>query len=348
MKKATIRTIAETSGLSTATVDRVLNDRPGVSAAARHKILSTARDLGYLPEADNTPLPAHPAKLEFLMPIGTNSFLRELAGQIEEFCERLPLVASVRVHQLRGLDPADLEEAAARLSPGTSGIGVVATDHPRTRELLKDIAQSGTRVVTIASDVPSIPRAAYVGVDNVAAGRVAGLLIGRLIARRPARVGLVLGSRRYRGHEEREMGFRSILKEEFPGIAITSTGEVQDARVEGHELGRRMLETDPELAGIYCVGGGRFGIAQALKEAGRALDMVFVCHDHTSESRGLLLDGTVDAVIDQNSRLLAEQAVIALLGSIASSVPSLSRKFIEPRIIFRENIPNLLIRPSYT
>jgi len=183
MKKATIRTIAETSGLSTATVDRVLNDRPGVSAAARHKILSTARDLGYLPEADNTPLPAHPAKLEFLMPIGTNSFLRELAGQIEEFCERLPLVASVRVHQLRGLDPADLEEAAARLSPGTSGIGVVATDHPRTRELLKDIAQSGTRVVTIASDVPSIPRAAYVGVDNVAAGRVAGLLIGRAVIR---------------------------------------------------------------------------------------------------------------------------------------------------------------------
>ncbi|WP_204115758.1 LacI family DNA-binding transcriptional regulator [Shimia biformata] len=346
MKKATIKTISDRSGLSTATVDRVLNNRPGVSASARHKVLSVARDLGYLPEEDSTPMPAQPAQLEFLMPIGTNAFLRELAYQIEDFCDRLPLVASVKLHQLKGLEPEHLEEAAAELSPSTSGVGVVATDHPRTRELLKDLTQTGTRVVTIASDVPSIPRAAYVGVDNVAAGRVAGLLTGRLIGKRPARVGIILGSRRYRGHEEREMGYRSILQEEFPGITVTSSGEVQDGRTESYDLVKSLLAEDPGISGLYCVGGGRSGVAQALKEAGRAQEVVFICHDHTDESRKFLLDGTVDAVIDQNARLIAEQAVIALLGSIATSLPTLMRKFIEPRIIFKENIPTTMQSPS--
>lgn len=83
-----------------------------------------------------------------------------------------------------------------------------------------------------------------------------------------------------------------------------------------------------------------------MEEAGRAQDIVFVCHDHTDESRKFLLDGTVDVVIDQNARLIAEQAVIALLGSIATSLPTLVRKFIEPRIIFKENIPTTMQSPS--
>ncbi|QKD18599.1 hypothetical protein [Mesorhizobium sp. NZP2077] len=38
-------------------------------------------------------------------------------------------------------------------------------------------------------------------------------------------------------------------------------------------------------------------------------------------------------------RQVAEQSVIRLLGSIASSAPYLTRKFIEPRLIFRGNVP---------
>ncbi len=345
MRKATIRTIAEACGLSTATVDRVLNSRPGVSAAARHRVLSCARTLGYLPEEGAVPLPAHPVHLEFLLPIGTNAFLQALAAQITAFSRSLPLVASCRIHPMEGLAPGHLLAAAENLSPETRAVGVVATDHPVIREALKDLVEAGTRVVTIASDIPSIPRAAYVGVDNVAAGRVGGLLMGRLMAG-SGRVCVFLGSRRYRGHEERSLGFSSILDEDFPDLRIVHAHEVFDARSASRDLARRVLAETPDLAGIYCVGGGRSGIAEALREAGRQREVVFVCHDYITEIRAALLDGTIDAVIDQNVRLLAEQAVIALLGSVATAVPSLTRKFIEPRIIFRENIPTLSGRPA--
>ena len=44
-------------------------------------------------------------------------------------------------------------------------------------------------------------------------------------------------------------------------------------------------------------------------------------------------------VIDQNARLVGEQAVIRLLGAIAANTPLLALKDIEPRIVLRENIP---------
>ena len=80
-------------------------------------------------------------------------------------------------------------------------------------------------------------------------------------------------------------------------------------------------------------------MARAIREAGLKRKPVFICHDLTRLTRGYLVDDLADVVIDQNARLTAEQSVIQLLGSIASSVPFLTNRYIEPRLIFKENIP---------
>jgi LacI family transcriptional regulator len=99
------------------------------------------------------------------------------------------------------------------------------------------------------------------------------------------------------------------------------------------------LHNEPDLLGIYCVGAGRSGVARALLETKPKKKPVFICHDLTKETRGYLVDDLADVVIDQNARLIAEQSVIRLLGSIASAAPYLTKKFIEPRLIFKENVP---------
>ena len=101
----------------------------------------------------------------------------------------------------------------------------------------------------------------------------------------------------------------------------------------------KVLEAEPQLLGIYRVGAGRSGIALALREVKLQRRPVFIRHDLTRETRSYLVDDLLDVVIDQNARLIAEQAVIRLLGSIASSAPYLTRTFIEPRLLIRENIP---------
>lgn len=337
--KATVADIARSCGLSTATVDRVLNNRPGASAANRQRVMEAAKQLGYLPTLDQVVLPSKPAHLEFFLPIGSNAFMADLAHHIEDYAQRLPLVASCRIHNLAGISPAALQGAVENLSLKANGVGVIAVDHPRTRNILRELVEAGIRLVTLVSDVPAAPRSAYVGIDNRVAGRTAALLMGRFLGGRTGHLAMVVGSRSYRGHEEREMGFRSVLSEEFPSLTVSSAVEINDEPDASYSATMKALHNEPELLGIYCVGAGRSGVARALLEARPRRKPVFICHDLTKETRRYLVDDLADVVIDQNARLIAEQAVIRLLGSIASSAPYLTKKFIEPRLIFKENVP---------
>jgi LacI family transcriptional regulator len=337
--KATVADIARNCGLSTATVDRVLNNRPGASAANRQRVMEAAKQLGYLPTLDQVVLPSKPAHLEFFLPIGSNAFMADLAHHIEDYAQRLPLVASCRIHNLGGISPGALQASVENLSLKANGVGVIAVDHPRTRNILRELVEAGIRLVTLVSDVPAAPRSAYVGIDNRVAGRTAAFLMGRFIGGRTGHLAMVVGSRSYRGHEEREMGFRSVLAEEFPNLTVSSAVEINDEPDASYSATIKALHNEPELLGIYCVGAGRSGVAKALLEVRPRRKPVFICHDLTKETRRYLVDDLADVVIDQNARLIAEQSVIRLLGSIASSVPYLTKKFIEPRLIFKENVP---------
>lgn len=337
--KATVADIARSCGLSTATVDRVLNNRPGASAANRQRVMEAAKHLGYLPTLDEVVLPSKPAHLEFFLPIGSNAFMADLAHHIEDYATRLPLVASCRIHNLAGISPGALQSAVENLSLKANGVGVIAVDHPRTRNILRELVEAGIRLVTLVSDVPAAPRSAYVGIDNRVAGRTAALLMGRFLGGRTGHLAMVVGSRSYRGHEEREMGFRSVLGEEFPNLTVSSAVEINDEPDASYSATMKALHNEPELLGIYCVGAGRSGVARALLEARPRRKPVFICHDLTKQTRRYLVDDLADVVIDQNARLIAEQSVIRLLGSIASSAPYLTKKFIEPRLIFKENVP---------
>jgi LacI family transcriptional regulator len=337
--KATVADIARSCGLSTATVDRVLNNRPGASAANRQRVMEAAKQLGYLPTLDQVVLPSKPAHLEFFLPIGSNAFMADLAHHIEDYAQRLPLVASCRIHNLAGISPGALQAAVENLSLKANGVGVIAVDHPRTRNILRELVEAGIRLVTLVSDVPAAPRSAYVGIDNRVAGRTAAFLMGRFLGGKTGHLAMVVGSRSYRGHEEREMGFRSVLAEEFPNLTVSSAVEINDEPDASYSATIKALHNEPELLGIYCVGAGRSGVAKALLEVRPRRKPVFICHDLTKETRRYLVDDIADVVIDQNARLIAEQSVIRLLGSIASSAPYLTKKFIEPRLILKENVP---------
>lgn len=338
MGKTTIMDVATKAGVSTATVDRVLNGRPGVSAANRHRVLHAAKELGYLPLEGMVALPSRPVHLEFLIPLVQNGFMGELVASIRRFAATVPLVASCNIRALDGFGPENVLPALEAISLRTSGIGIVAADHPKSREAIRRICEAGLRVVTIASDVPDSGRSAYVGVDNTIAGRIAALLVGRM-AERSGTIGLFLGSRAYDGHQCREAGFRTVMERDFPGMTLLPPIETGESSDRTRTAMMQLLRTNPELAGVYCVGAGRTGIVAALDEIRRQRRPLVVMHDLTDRTRTWLADGTIDVVIDQNVQLVGEQAVIRLLGAIATSAPQLRLKDIEPRIILRENIP---------
>lgn len=96
---------------------------------------------------------------------------------------------------------------------------------------------------------------------------------------------------------------------------------------------------DPELIGIYSAGAGNRGIARALVRSGRADDVVFVGHEFTEHSRAFLMDGVMDAVIDQNPTVQAAQVLERLMvhHGIADHAPN--HDLLPGEVVFAENLP---------
>lgn len=341
--RATLSDVAREAGFSSATVDRVLNGRPGVRNRTRDIILDTAQRLGYVPdgrsdEGEGT-VRAASLRLDFVLPSVSNAFMRKLCDQIEEQAGQRAGI-DARVQTVEDFTPDNLARVLYDLRGRTSGVGVIALDHPTVREAIRSLAADGVKVVTIASDILSVPRVAYIGIDNRAAGRLAGYLAGRFMGvGKTGKVALFAGSLSYRGHEEREMGFRHILAEENPGLQIVELREMGDDSARAYGEAKALLERHPDLSAIYNIGAGSSGIAQALKECGRARSVVFVGHEVTEDTKPLLLDGTLDAVIDQNPRVEAREALNTLIHSIRG-LPIIAHP---PRlqVIFKENIPEV-------
>ena len=141
------------------------------------------------------------------------------------------------------------------------------------------------------------------------------------------------GGQLYRSHEERESGFRSVLRAERPDLQSVEfiTGndnpEITRARV------REALAAQRDIVGIYCVGGGVAGAADAIEEAGLAPRIVLIGHNYNPETKPYLLSGTIHALVHQDMGRIAADA----LACLSARKPSANAARIPIEIITREN-----------
>ncbi len=334
----TIADVARAAGVSAATVDRALNGRAGVHDRTRSRVMHAAERIGYV-EAPPARAAAIEVRLAFVVPGGSNTFLARLSRALLAAAQALPRVHAT-LYRLDTYRPEALAAGLAGIARDADGIGVIALDHPSVREALRELAGHGKRILTLVSDISDVPRVAYVGIDNRAAGRLAGHLLGRFLGGRQGSVALFAGSLSYRGHEEREMGFRRISAEDFPALRLLPAEEIADDSGQAYEAARRLLARHADLVGIYCIGGGMRGIARALQESGGAGRIVFIGHELTEHTRRLLIQGTLDAVIDQDPVAEAGEAVALLAGAVRGEAQPRA-SLLRIQAIFRENIPDL-------
>ena len=193
------------------------------------------------------------------------------------------------------------------------GVAVVALDHQSVRAAIDDLVAGGTYVVTLVSDVPSSRRHHYIGIDNVAAGRTAGSLMGRFVRTGAGKIGVIAGSQSLRDHAERIFGFNQVMSLEFPHLGVLSPVEGNDQDGESEALMMRLIADHPDLIGVYNVGAGTPGVAKAITDAGRESTITFIGHDLSNVTRRCLLRGVMDAVVAQDAGHETRSAMRVLL-----------------------------------
>jgi LacI family transcriptional regulator len=339
--RASLIDVAREAGVSPATVDRVLNGRAGVRARTAERVSEAAHRLGYRPDPAAARLArGRVARLAFVLQAGTNSFVGMLAQQIGALNVWLAEQrARAEVQTADVFSPEALAQHLAGLHGRFDAVVVMALDHPLVRAAIDDLVAAGTAVVTLVSDVPGSRRLHYVGIDNVAAGRTAGTLLGRFIGARDGSVGVVLGGHALRDHAERLLGFRQVLGSEYPALKVLDPIEGQDRSDRTEPLVARLLKRERGLAGLYSIGAGNRGIQAALEASGRAEEIIWVCHELTPHARRALLDGTADAVINQDAGHEVRSACRVALAAVHGERVIADQERIRIDIFVKDNLP---------
>ena len=301
--RPSIDEIAQLSGCSKATVDRVLHGRAGVHPRTRDKVnqalaqLEAEYDLRTVSTFQGSSASHSSRRIGFIIQAGqafTESFLATLEKQ----------QSSERAVELRGLGAASDEaviEAIRDWASGFDGLAIVCKNIPPIIDGLKRLRQRGVRVMAMVSDIESSARSAYLGIDNRAAGNVAAYLMGRHLAGRSrAQVAVVVGSFSYRCHEDREIGFRSIMRQQFESVEVLEVIKGEDSDEATYDAARKLLQVAPNIAGVYNVAGGNRGLAKAVDELQLPYRPVYITHELNRVTEPLLRAGRIDYLIVQD------------------------------------------------
>ncbi|MEV8466858.1 LacI family DNA-binding transcriptional regulator [Fluviibacterium sp. DFM31] len=340
-QKPTVNDIARVAGVSLATVDRVLNERPGVRRVTIEKVQNAITELGYVRDTAAANLARKRVyDLLFVLPDNRNEFVQALRSQITEQAGKLVNERTrISVRQAAPFEPQDIVRILDRLErPSTDGVAVFGPETPAVRDAVRRARAKGIAVVTLVSDLPSSDRDHFVGIDNVAAGRTAAQLMGRF-ARRTGKVLVITGSRLARDHLERRQGFDLVMARDFPHLDVVASVEGRDDPDLIGALLPQVFASYPDLCGIYSSAAGNAGLIRFLSENDLGGDVVVIAHELTPMSRAALHRGLFDALISQDAGHLVRSAV-RLLRATADDVPfNAAQERIRIDIHLKENTP---------
>jgi LacI family transcriptional regulator len=248
----------------------------------------------------------------------------------------------VMLHRFPAEDPHALAALLATLPERDyAGVALMAPETPIVRDAIRGLRAKGLPVVALVSDLPNTDRDHFIGTDNRAAGRTAGVLMGRYLGGGPAKVVVIGQSLLARDTIERRRGFDEVMQRDFAGVEVLQTLESHGSSKTLRDVMAEVLANTAGVRGIYALGGGHRALTQTLAELGLAGKLTVICHELTPHARTALVTGEISAVITQNLGHLARSA-LRVLRAKADRVPfDESQEQIRIEIVIRENLPSL-------
>lgn len=329
-----MKDIAVDLGLSVVTISKVLRNHPDIGEETKERVLRRVRELNYEPNIMARSLVTGRSFLiGLVVPDLIHPFFAEVAKELSNTirAKGYSLIISSSEENAQ-LEAREIRHLRARRLDAI----VVASTRTNLKEL-DALLQEDDVVVLIDRDIPGL-KANYVGIDDVAAGRIA---TEHLIDAGCRRIAHIRGRENSTGVNRLE-GYRQAL--ESRGLEYNSEYVISRKRVDTHSLEegaeamQLLLERDPRPDGVFCYNDPlAIGAMETILEAGLRIpqDIALIgCGNlHYDSSLRVPLSS-----INQQSHQLGQRA-----GKLALSIIGSKQRPLPTRFILR---PSLVVRAS--
>ncbi|NTT88017.1 LacI family DNA-binding transcriptional regulator [Tabrizicola fusiformis] len=316
MGRPTINDLATAAGLSTSTVKRVLHGGGVVRSETMSRVLAAAEEIGFygvgsLRGRIASSKPRH--KFGLVMQQPNQVFGKAVAAGLEAAARAVPdRDIQLSIDLISDLSPEFVAARIMEMGSDVEAMAVVAAEHPIVTEAINQFSERGGKVLAFISPLSAPSLIGYVGLDGWKVGRTSAWAF-RTACRQPGKIGILVGTHRYRCHELNEAGFRSYFREHVQDFALLEAVSTFEADGIAREVTERLLREHEDLQGIYVSGGGMAGVLGAVRDAGKSEQVVIVGYDLSDVTRTGLLDGSINLVISHPFEKLGQEAIAAMI-----------------------------------
>lgn len=310
-----LKDIMRLTGLSRATVDRALNGRGRVQSKTLLAVNAAIQELTLTSEAKHRAGASRAARSVTCIIQAGDAFAHSIVERSIEMAADLA-ARGVSLSVVPCVSMSNEQVAETILAHSKSdGLIIIAKNAPPIASAAMTLRAAGVAIVAAQSDLDFIARHAYVGIDNRAAGQTAGFLMGRCLPRNaPTQVAFMVDTVYYRCHEEREMGFRTAIRQRFPWFSVVDVVMNGDNDQAAYKAISELLVRHPNISGIYNTAGGNEGVSAALAEFDRIGKTLFIGHEYNEATERQIRSGNIDFLISQDIDYILLKAIECLDG----------------------------------
>lgn len=310
-----IRDIARHAGVSTGPVDKILNNRGGVSKKTEAKILKAIEELGYKPNIFASRLKsAKEYRIAVIMPYATTEIPywgHHQHGFDAALEELQPFGIKLEMLPFSQNDVLSFKDAVSKAILGNfNGVLMVPVFHKETERLLNASNKNNIPVVFFDSNISGLGQLSFIGQHSRDSGYTAAEIMARCV---PEHSEILIATIKKKDDNHlhfanREAGFRTYFENKNHRL-VTYENHVTDEHTIGEEL-LDIIQSSSSLSGVFVTNDIHKLVR--LLPAGMLDKLCLIGYDLIDENMNHLKKEHISFLISQQPQMQAYKGVRVL------------------------------------
>lgn len=344
-QKVRIKDIAEKSGVSVGTVDRILHNRPNVSKVAREKVEKVLKEINYQPNMYASALAYNKSyNFRIIMPRhDSETYWEEIEEGAMKACEaRRDFHIDVTIHRYERFNIEDYSEKFNEiLDSSPNGVIIVPSELEITKQFTDILHLKDIPFILLDSYMPDLRPLSFFGQDSFSSGYFAARML-MLLAHEDKEIMLMKqtknGKVASKQQANREVGFRHYMRDHFPSVEIHELDLPLDkSKADNEATLEKFFHNHPGVHHCVTLSARAHVVGEFLLRTNKR-NIQIMGYDMVEKNATCLREGSISFLIAQHAYMQGYNCVDTLFKAIVLKQEVAPVNYMPIELLTKENV----------